>query len=201
MIIQLQHGDCIERMRALPDCSIGAIVSDPPYGIEFLGEAWDSFRMSSELDKHPEDAWGTTSRAFQNWNLQWLREAHRVLHPGGTTKIFSATRTFHRLAIAMQEAGLEVLRIEAWAYGSGFPKGLDLARAMDKLLGVERTVVAIGTRKSRSPPQPMWWDKEDTVGQRWEVTAATSDPGKLYEGYNTALKPAWEPFLVGRKPL
>ena len=223
MIVQLQLGDCVERMKTLPDCSIGAVVSDPPYGLEFMGEDWDKLDMRGSASR-PNTSESSTSRstrgmnhgihagkpaldltldsqrAMQAWHLQWLQQVHRILQPGGIAKIFSATRTFHRLAGAMTEAGLEILRLEIWDYGSGFPMGLDVPRALDKHLGVERTVVAVGQRKGRCP-QPMWWEQEDTVGQQWDITAPTSPQAQSYAGYNTALKPAWEPFLVGRKPL
>lgn len=223
LVVQIQNGDCVELMARLPDCSIGAVVSDPPYGLEFMGEEWDRLDLKGSASR-PGTSESATSRstrgmnhgihagkpaldltmdsqrAMQEWHYLWLREVARILQPGGVVKIFSATRTFHRLAVAMTQAGLQILHIEAWAYGSGFPKGLDVSRAVDNHLGAEREVVSTGTRKGRSP-QPMWWEKEDTVGQEWKVTAATTNEAKRLQGYNTALKPSWEPFLVGRKPL
>lgn len=222
VIIQTQNGDCVELMRSLPPCSIGAVVSDPPYGLEFMGKDWDRLDLRGSASR-PGTSESATSRstrgmdhgihagkpaldltvesqrAMQEWHSRWLTEVARILQPGGVVKIFSATRTFHRLAAAMTQVGLEILRIEAWTYGSGFPKGLDVSRAVDNHLGVDREVVARGTRKGRSP-QPMWWDLEDTVGQEWSITSAISPEAKKLVGYNTALKPSWEPFLVGYKP-
>lgn len=220
-LVQPQLGDCIEAMQNLPDCSIGAVVSDPPYGLEFLGKDWDKLDIKGSASR-PNTSESATSRAtrgmnhgihagkpafdltvdaqrqMQKWHLQWLREVHRILQPGGIAKIFSASRTFHRLAGAMEEAGFEILRLEIWSYGSGFPRGLNLSRAVDTALGAKRKVLSEGVRKGRCP-QPMWWDKEDTVGQKWSITAPATPEGKKYDGFNTALKPAWEPFLVGMK--
>ena len=123
-IIQFQLGDCVEKMQALPDCSVGSLVSDPPYGLEFMGEDWDKLDLKGSASrpgtsessvsrstrgmnhgihagKPALDLTMDSQRAMQEWHLRWLKEAFRVLKPGGMAKIFSATRTFHRLAVAM----------------------------------------------------------------------------------------------------
>ena len=107
--------------------------------------------------------------AMHEWHFQWLQEAFRVLQPGGVIKAFSGTRTFHRMVAAMQDAGFRDLRLEVWSYGSGFPKSLNIGKALDKAAGAVREVVA-----TEAP-------------QQWE-------------GWGTALKPSWEPVVVGRKP-
>jgi site-specific DNA-methyltransferase (adenine-specific) len=162
--VVLHHGDCIEVMRSLPDNSVHAVVTDPPYGLEFMGKDWDGadgFRRSlNAADAGRDNVFGRTSRTspeyralhtFQEWCEAWAAEALRVLRPGGHFLAFGGSRTWHRLAAGIEDAGFEVRDSIAWLYGSGFPKSLNL-------------------------------DGE-------------------WEGWGTALKPAFEPIVVARKPL
>jgi hypothetical protein len=109
-VIQLLLGDCLERLRDLPDCSVDACVTDPPYGLSFMGKAWD-------YDVPQVDVW---------------REVLRVLKPGGHLLAFAGTRTQHRMAVQIEDAGFEIRDMIAWCYGSGFPKSLDVSKAIDK---------------------------------------------------------------------
>ena len=149
----LRHGDCVDVLKGYEDASIGAVISDPPYHISFMGKSWDA---------------GEAGIAF---SADLWDEVYRTLRPGGVVKAFSGTRTFHRMTAAMQEAGFINLRVESWNYGSGFPKSLNIGKALDKAAGVEREVIAPATEASR-----------------------------LWDGWGTALKPSWEPVVVGRKP-
>ena len=119
--VTLYHGDCIEVMRELPDASVDAVVTDPPYELGFMGKGWDA----SGIAYHPE-VWAN---------------ALRILKPGGHLLAFGGTRTWHRLAVAIEDAGFEVRDSIAWMYGSGFPKSLDVSKAIDKAAGAEREVV------------------------------------------------------------
>jgi DNA modification methylase len=109
----LLHGDCLERLRELPACSVDACVTDPPYGLSFMGKKWD-------YDVPGEDIW---------------RECLRVLKPGGHLLAFAGTRTQHRMAVRIEDAGFEIRDMIAWVYGSGFPKSLDVGKAIDKCNG------------------------------------------------------------------
>ena len=109
------HGDCIDVMRTLPNNLVDSIVTDPPYGIGFMGKAWDALPPGEE----------------------WARECLRVLKPGGHLLAFGGTRTWHRLAVAVEDAGFEIRDSIAWMYGSGFPKSLDVSKAIDKLDATE----------------------------------------------------------------
>jgi site-specific DNA-methyltransferase (adenine-specific) len=113
-------GDCIEQMRTLEADSVDAIVTDPPYGLEFMGKEWDGFG---------------TPLGFQTWSEQWAREALRVLKPGGHLLAFGGTRMYHRLASGIEDAGFEIRDTLMWLYGSGFPKSLDVSKAIDKVNG------------------------------------------------------------------
>jgi site-specific DNA-methyltransferase (adenine-specific) len=113
-------GDCIEQMRTLEADSVDAIVTDPPYGLEFMGKEWDGFG---------------TPLGFQTWSEQWAREALRVLKPGGHLLAFGGTRMYHRLAAGIEDAGFEIRDTLMWLYGSGFPKSLDVSKAIDKVNG------------------------------------------------------------------
>jgi len=141
---------------------------------------------------------------FQRWNTVWLKECHRILIPGGqlgVVKAFSGTRTFHRLAAAMEDAGF-VLEpehsLEAWVYGSGFPKSLNISRAIDDLLGEKGEVVRTEGRWNEASGVVQVGQGPRTWTER-EITEPASEQAKRFEGYGTALKPAWEPVVVGRK--
>ena len=107
----IHHGDCIETMNAMPPESVDAIVTDPPYGLGFMGKKWDDLPPS----------------------LEWAEACYRVLKPGGHIAAFGGTRTWHRLAVAIEDAGFEMRDSLAWLYGSGFPKSHDVGKAIDKL--------------------------------------------------------------------
>jgi DNA modification methylase len=150
----IYHGDCLEVLRALPDASVDAVVTDPPYGLGFMGKAWDdpaaqgaATRPRADGDhtatpfKRARAEYGGASyggnyaaemAAFQAWCELWAAECLRVLKPGGHLLAFGGTRTWHRLACAIEDAGFEVRDSIAWMYGSGFPKSLDVSKAIDK---------------------------------------------------------------------
>lgn len=141
MIARIIHGDCGIVLEKLASNSIDSIVTDPPYGLSFMGKTWDH-------DVPSVDIW---------------RECLRVLKPGGHMVAFSGTRTYHRLAVAIEDAGFEIRDQLAWVYGSGFPKSHDVSKAIDK--------------------------------------AAATAEAEQWQGWGTALKPAWEPICLARKPL
>lgn len=188
--VTLHHGDCLEVLRTLPDASVDAIVTDPPYGLGFMGREWD--------DLPP--------------GLPWALECLRVLKPGGHLLAFGGSRTWHRLASAVEDAGFELRDSIAWLYGSGFPKSLDVSKAIDKGAGAEREVVgdkldrpgyhlnghdsgtgALGHGISSTTPE--------TRLAAALITAPATDDARTWQGWGTALKPAFEPIVVGRKPL
>lgn len=174
---ELHLGDCRNVMATLPAESVDAIVCDPPYGLSFMGKGWDH---------------GVPGVDF------WT-EALRVLKPGGHLIAFGGTRTYHRLAVAIEDAGFEVRDCLMYLYGSGFPKSLDVSKAMDKQAGAEREVtgsVFRGEKAGRSAGI-----KGKTVPRIDVFTAPSTDLAKQWHGWGTALKPAYEPAILARKPL
>jgi hypothetical protein len=180
--ITLRLGDSFEEIPKLK--SIGAVVSDPPYLISFMNKDWDD-----------------TGEANVDWFAKWLAACFVILPPDGIVKIFSATRTFHRLAQAMERVGFKDISLEAWMYGSGFPKSMNVSKAVDAHLGHDREVVDTETRYNE-PSGLVLSDRgrEERQLITRNITKATSDEGQRFEGWGTALKPAWEPFVVARKP-
>lgn len=250
-------GDCIEVMRSLPDESIDAIVTDPPYGLGFMGKEWDALPPG----------------------LDWALECYRVLKPGGHLLAFGGTRTWHRLAVAVEDAGFELRDSIAWLYGSGFPKSMDVSKAIDKLDAVEErraralrftewmrstgltarriddltrshmgghyttpltqplvaTADHLAILRPHLPPVPEWVEAlvaerevesqnhklRKVIGERVSgigtgrggtsvitdnpdnrsVTVAHTPDAERWQGWGTALKPAFEPVVVGRKLL
>ena len=187
--LHLRLGDCVVRMAEMPEGSIGAIVSDPPYGLRFMGEEFDDLGD------------GSAQRA---WHRPWLTEAFRVLRPGGTIKAFGGTRTFHHLAATMRSVGFTGVGLEAWSYGSGFPKSLNIGKAIDRAAGAEQTVGSVKIRPDGTTRSADQWSSGmgyhgANASPRVETMPAT-DAARAWEGWGTALKPSWEPVLVGRKP-
>ena len=205
-------GDCLEVLRQLPDASVDAVVTDPPYGISFMGKSWDGpagmlGQMATGDEKRGALAYGGShsrgyadndNAAFQAWAELWAVECLRVLKPGGHLLAFGGTRTWHRLACAIEDAGFEVRDSIAWMYGSGFPKSLDVSKAIDKAAGAERRV--IGTR-SDGASSIYSMGQGAPMSHKLPVTAPATDAAREWQGWGTALKPAHEPIVVARKPL
>lgn len=154
--VALYRGDALDALAGLADGAVDAVVTDPPYGLEFMGKEWDGadgFRRSlNPADAGRDSVFGRTSRTspeyrattlFQEWSTRWAAECLRVLKPGGHLLAFGGTRTWHRLACAIEDAGFEIRDTIAWLYGSGFPKSLDVSKAIDK------------TRNDRAPVHAM----------------------------------------------
>ena len=248
MGVSLRLGDCIDVMRGMPDASVDSIVTDPPYELGFMGKGWDKSGIAN--------------------NVEMWAEALRVLKPGGHLLAFSGTRTYHRMVCAIEDAGFEVRDQIGWAYGSGFPKSLDVSKAIDKRGGAQvawfgpwfrkwrednsvtqRQVAALFPSKTGgltgcvanwelgfNMPTPEQFNlirdtfglpfasveeaEREVVGQQWgttfavapgqdndrsattlDITAPATDAARQWQGWGTALKPAWEPICVARKPL
>ena len=172
--MRLELGDCLEVLKTIPDNSVDSIVTDPPYGLSFMNKKWDYDVPSVEI---------------------WT-ECLRVLKPGGHLLSFSGSRTYHRMAVRIEDAGFEIRDQIMWIYGSGFPKSHNIGKAVDKLQGNEREVVGeINSKGFESWAD--FTDREDWTTKNKERTKGQSE----WEGWGTALKPAHEPIVVARKPL
>ena len=182
MSADLHHADCLEVLRGMADASVDSIVTDPPYGLSFMGKRWD-------YDAPSEDIW---------------RECLRVLKPGGHLLAFAGTRTQHRMAARIEDAGFEIRDMIAWVYGSGFPKSLDVSKAIDKAAGAEREVVGsrikAGIGGSQTFAQDAW-TQANRGPIELDITAPATEAARQWQGWGTALKPALEPITVARKPL
>lgn len=183
--INLMLGDCLERLRELPDNSVDAVVTDPPYGLSFMGKKWDYDVPSVEI---------------------WA-ECLRVLKPGGHLLAFAGTRTQHRMAVRIEDAGFEIRDMIAWVYGSGFPKSLDVSKAIDKAAGAEPVKTGEFKRASiqRNGDGETWqagaFASHPEETKQVEITVPATEAAQQWQGWGTALKPALEPITVARKPL
>lgn len=183
--IRLSHGDCRDMLAGLPEGCADACVTDPPYEINFMNRAFDR-----------------TGIAF---DPEFWRLVYRALKPGGHVLAFSASRTYHRMACAVEDAGFEIRDQIDWIYGSGMPHDSDAARLVDDRLGVERRVTGTYMTRGTGYRSGGGFGVSATNGgdapREWDVTEATSDEAKRWDGWNTALKPAHEPIVLARKPL
>lgn len=176
--MKLINSDCIATMKAMPDNFIDAIVTDPPYELGFMGKSWDS-----------------TGIAF---NVEVWQEALRVLKPGGHLIAFSGSRTYHRMAVAIEDAGFEIRDQIMWVYGSGFPKSMDIGKAIQKASGVE----PVGFKENENAA----FYGTGSGGQynptpRQLFMPPLKGEAKQWQGWGTALKPAHEPMVLARKPV
>ena len=174
---ELWFGDCMDVLPLLPQVS--AVVTDPPYGLSFMGKRWDYDVPATDL-----------------WELVLER-----LLPGGHLLAFAGTRTQHRMAVRIEDAGFEIRDMLAWVYGSGFPKSLDVSKAIDKAAGAAREQVkprsVIGHQRNIGNHRP-WMDDPD---HKTDSDIPVTDAAHQWQGWGTALKPALEPITMARKPL
>jgi DNA modification methylase len=261
--VTVYHGDCLDVLRGLPDASVDAVVTDPPYGLEFMGKEWDSFAPADMVRQSPKrsgwehaqsgagiardpstpqgrtgvsfhkrrstykcgrcgkrDAFKNRQQcggssdhdwqhewvdkqpvemlAFQQWCQLWAAECLRVLRPGGHLLAFGGTRTYHRMACAIEDAGFEIRDSIHWTYGSGFPKSLDVSKAIDKMHGAERQIIGVHTNGATR----IYDNGEgEALSSSIDVTIPATDAARQWDGWGTALKPSHEPIVVARKPL
>ena len=173
------QGDCRDIMSTMDAGSVDSIVSDPPYGLSFMGKGWDK---------------GVPGVEF------WT-EALRVAKPGAYLLAFGGTRTYHRLACAIEDAGWEIRDCVMWVYGSGFPKSHYVSKAIDKAAGVEREKVLVPTKPGNTRGDRGISYAGETFSGFTDITAPATPAAAEWSGWGTALKPAWEPIIVARKPL
>ena len=183
MNFEIMTGDNRETLKTLADASVDAIITDPPYGIDFLGKTWDA----------------------NTGALETYTECLRVLKPGGYILAFSAARTYHHLAITLEQAGFEIRDQLMWLYASGFPKAQDIGKAIQKRIGVEETKEkklnqygGIANQTEREGGLNYKDNKQrETIIQE---VIPTSPEAQQWSGWKTALKPAHEPICLARKP-
>jgi site-specific DNA-methyltransferase (adenine-specific) len=234
-MIDLRLGSNLDILPLLPENSVDAVVTDPPYGLEFMGKEWD--RLSGGFSNGdfkgfvlPKTSGGNRNvkcpdcgkwiydhpprdcrcggverykaRQQIDWHRKWAKEALRVLKPGGHLLSFGGSRTYHRMACAIEDAGFEIRDQIMWVYGSGFPKSLNIGKAVDKLQGNER--IRTGEIKHHAQKGVAIAEERGAIGggafgqaKDEEITKGNS----LWEGWGTALKPAHEPIVLARKPL
>jgi site-specific DNA-methyltransferase (adenine-specific) len=175
----IYQGNNLEILPTLADNSVDSIVCDPPYELGFMGKSWDSSGIA--------------------YSVELWRECLRVLKPGGHLLAFGGTRTWHRLAVAIEDAGFEIRDNIAWLYGSGFPKSHNISKALDKAAGAEREVV--GSRIADDIRGGNMHAENRGERHTIDITASATDDAKQWDGWGTALKPAHEPIVVARKPV
>lgn len=176
--MKLMLGNCLDKLKELDDNSVDSVVTDPPYGLSFMGKKWD-------YDVPAVNIW---------------KECFRVLKPGGHLLAFAGTRTQHRMAVNIEDAGFEIRDMIAWVYGSGFPKSHNISKAIDKMAGAEREVVGDSPWANRTPNGCVGI-RGNQFPKEKKITAPATPEAKQWDGWGTALKPALEPITVARKPV
>lgn len=171
------NGDSLEVLDTFEENSIDAIITDPPYELGFMGKSWDASGIA--------------------YNVELWKKALRALKPGGYLLAFGGTRTFHRIACAIEDGGFEIRDTIMWLYGSGFPKSMNIGLAIDKKNGVESIDTGVASPNARpNCDKSNTLYESGTVGKEFNIKKATNE----WDGWGTCLKPAYEPIIVARKP-
>lgn len=229
--VTIHLGDCLDMVQTMEPNSIDAIVTDPPYGIRFMGKAWDGkdieamyedrLKYSTDPDRCTGVRGGHRSKAahagkydrsltanqkFQHWCQSWGTAMLRIAKPGAYLVVFGSPRTYHRLTCAIEDAGWEIRDCLMWVFGSGFPKSLDVSKAIDKAAGATRKIVSHGKPVKRMIPgadqnSTGSWIKDNGREYVPADTMPNTNEAKRWDGWGTGLKPAYEPILLARKPL
>ena len=234
---RLWRGDCLKKLRKLPDNSVDSIVTDPPYGLSFMGKKWDTF--AGEVNPGRDGGKGNKGiikgsgrggktqdrikfKSLSNMNMlaymtPIFEECLRVLKPGGYILAFAGTRTQHIMAMSIEQAGFEIRDIVAWTYSQGFPKSVNVGKMIDKELGhVRKTKGAVKagheefvgrkqqnfmkfSRESGGFDRPWMHDSEKREAYHYNMLPESKEAAQ-WEGWGSALKPAFEPITMARKP-
>ena len=222
---RLLTGECLDALATLEPDSVDACVTDPPYGIGFMGREWDTFAPATVEKMRTPKAFGfdednpnlrgrtrwagsaavaydrsaTASLKFQAWTQQWAEAVLRVLKPGAHAVVCASPRMGHRVTCGLEDAGFEIRNLLLWLYGSGFPKSLDVGKQLDRTSGAEREI--IGTRKKIDSFPFVPGQGETFNTKSLNITVPATDRAHQWDGWGTALKPAYEPIILARKPL
>jgi len=225
-INHLYNNDCLKVLKTFPDNSVDSIVTDPPAGISFMGKEWDTFDHSM-FDKKGEEGENDLKVkknfeilpryanadliGFQNFICAVFSEAIRVLKPGGHTLVWAIPRTSHHTAMGLERAGFEIRDCVYHIFGSGFPKSLDISKAIDKRKGVRRKVIgrqkAMGNAREKGAAGHYANAINSVIGNKeivkngWDITEPATKEAKQWAGWGTALKPAVECWWLCRKPM
>lgn len=191
--VRVYHGDAVFLLPDLPAGSGDAMVTDPPYGLSFNGNAWDDVVGFRESLPDVDTAGMGAAEVFEEWCAAWARGALHVLKPGAHAAVFGGTRTWHRMVRGLERAGFEIRDQVAWLHSTGMPKSMDVSYALDKHHGVRRPDRVV----QRS-------DHDGILGATRAVTehgTPVTEDAIRWSGWGTALRPAFEPILIARKPL
>jgi len=213
---RIYAGDCIEVMKTWPADFVDTIITDPPYGIRFMGKAWDGADIEKTIDSKRRHtprtdshggysienrAWAageydrspSANLAFQMWCTEWAAAALRIAKPGALMLVSGGTRTFHRMTAGLEDAGWQIRDCLMWLYGSGFPKSLDISKAIDKAKGAERKDLGPSpyADKGRTANNHVYGEPTASVAER--VTAPATDLARQWSGWGTALACALMP--------
>jgi len=215
MSVKLMLGDSLERLKELPDNSVDSVVCDPPYGLSKEPDIAEVMQHWINGDKYEHKSNGFMGKSWDSFvpGPEYWREVYRVMKPGAHALVFAGTRTWDLMSCALRFAGFENRDTIAsfggppglaWTFGSGFPKSHNVSKALDRLAGAEREVV--GTMKAKLPTSngkfaTDEWSIEAGKFRDINITAPATDAAKQWDGWGSALKPAWEVVLVFRKPL
>ena len=172
------NGNSLDVLLTLEENSIDAIITDPPYELGFMGKKWDATGIA--------------------YNVEVWKRALRVLKPGGYLLAFGGSRTFHRIACAIEDAGFEIRDTIMWLYGSGFPKSLNLGKALDRKNGVDNIQHKGEWNFEHGNMEEFWKRKKEY--KKEEDKPLETELAKKWQGWGTALKPSFEPIIVARKP-
>jgi DNA modification methylase len=205
--ITLHGGDNRDVLKTLADSSIDSVVTDPPYALVSIGKRFGSPDAQLPNNGGPmANQYNRVARGFmgKQWDtgetafaVEFWQEIYRVLKPGGHVVAFSGTRTYHRMACAIEDAGFEIRDMLQWLYGSGFPKSHDVSKGIDRAAGAEREIIGENpTYRKDQTDAPSF-----TLQRNPNLTAPATDAAIQWQGWGTALKPACEPICLARKPL
>lgn len=203
----IYQGDSFEVLDTLEEKSIDAIVTDPPYGLTSITKRYGK-EDSAPAKEGKDGSFARLSKGFMGktwdgtgieYNVDFWKKCFKVLKPGGYLLAFGGTRTFHRIACAIEDAGFEIRDTLMWLYGSGFPKSQNIGLAIDKKNGIDNrtgsVIKGVGTNNTNSMKNGL------SCSQEFKHFYEERKAQNKYAGYGTCLKPAYEPIIMARKPV